>query len=315
MDCNKIAYAAFDILRDNLYAFLDFKLQAIYGEEWRPKACKKAKIFHSRNMVGFDILQLNSLLHTHYSEIFQDSKGSMAKDILKIIKFYRNRVMHQHLLRPTEAYRVLDLMVLFLDNIKLRDKTIINYRRDLLKYLYEHEFSNELPLDEPYYEDLDSTSDFNHYYVPVPESQCKADSLLNILKKTGHRKVIIYCDSRSDYDVLEYCLCNQEWDLICLDNTTNTHQFDQIMRILRSSNRAVLLYLGVIITKGMLENISLVINYEIPRDYMNSSARLDVLDVSSQIPEVINFIQEGDMDAIRDYEHFSSTELKILQLD
>jgi hypothetical protein len=312
MDGNTVSYRALNIFRDKLYIFIDFHLSTIYGKSWRVEASRNAKIRIPRESDSMDLPQLISLFYTHYVSLKRHLPFYFPKQVLNIIKSLRNQIMHQQVLGPDEAYRLLDLIKSFLDAIELPDSTILELRRELIKQLYEQEFQGEVRRHDAGFKDEISSLILKHYYVLAPEGDRKTEILVRILQTARHDKVVVYSDTISEYEMLQSRLHNDSWDLICADDNMEESALQSISAIIRESSSIILLSYGFSIVPDLDDEISLVINYTIPRDYTTFVYRMQVLDSCSSYPEVINFLRQVEMNAINAYKCWSGAEIQEL---
>lgn len=129
-DASKL-YDAFLSFRNTLYDCLYKKIMG------------KDPIRGSRKSSNIDVCKLIAIF-------FDPPKGivfwTVSKQILGIILFYRNNLMHMQEFSPYEKFRLLDLMGFFLDTIKRTDKKDIcinNLKQEFLMKLYSEEDIDE----------------------------------------------------------------------------------------------------------------------------------------------------------------------------
>lgn len=315
MDGNTISYQALDILRDKLCSFLCVHLGKLYGENWVVEASRKAKIRVSLGTEGMDLAQVITLFYTHYADLKSQLPNYFPKQILNFIKSIRNIVMHQQVLGPAGAYRLVDLIKLFLDEIEAPDDRILNLRKELMKEMYQLELGGEIQVNNPGVANNTAVSIFKHYYVYASSSDVMPDLLVRILETASHSKAIVYCDTKLEYEILQSRLQNDKWDLICVDDAMDKITLQSISAILRKRHNVVLLAHGYILESDFTDKISLVVNFNIPRDITTLLQRLQVLKKCKNYPEVINFITDGDMDLIYSYQDWSNAEIQELSED
>lgn len=310
MDGNTVSYRALNIFRDKLYIFLDFHLSKTYGKRWRVEASRNAKIRIPRESDSMDLPQLISLFYTHYSSLKQHLPYYFPKHVLNIIKSLRNQIMHQQVLGPSEAYRLVDHIKSFLDAIQLPDSTILELRRDLIRQLYETELQGEVQRHDDDYKGNITSVIVKHYYVVALEGNHKAEVLVRILETASHNKAVVYCDTRLEYEILQSRLQNDSWDLICADDSMDEMTLQSISAIIRDSSSIILLFYGFNLVPDIDEEISLLINYNMPRDYTTFLQRMEVLSTCNLYPEVINFLRQVEMNAINAYKCWSDSDIQ-----
>jgi len=65
--------------------------------------------------------------------------------------------------------------------------------------------------------------------------------LVRILETARHDKAVVYCDTISEYEMLQSRLHNDSWDLICVDDTMDESALQSISAIIRESSSIILL--------------------------------------------------------------------------
>lgn len=146
-----LSFAAFNVFRDNLYIFMDQVLTESYGEGWRSKVYTRNGQYGDGD--SLDLSELGNLFYEKYNIFEKKLPKFFPKQLLSVIKAYRNRVMHQHALSYIDAYRVIDLMCWCLEEIKIQDKVLLGYRDKLFEYIHTN-----LPI---------------HEYIPIPKEESK----------------------------------------------------------------------------------------------------------------------------------------------
>ena len=315
MDGNTISYQALDILRDKLCSFLCMHLGKLYGENWIIEASKKAKIRVPHGAESMDLAQCIQLFYTHYSDLESQLPNYFPKHILHIIKSMRNKVMHQQVLGLDGAYRLVDLIKSFFDEINVSDDRIHNFRKDLIKQMYEQEVRQDVRIHSSSLEDIASANIFKHHYVYASSFDIMPDLLVKILETASHEKAIVYCDTRLEYEILQSRLQNYKWDLICVDDTMDEITLQSISAILVESQSIIILSHGYILESDFTDEISLVVNSKIPRDKTTLFKRLKVLKYCESYTEVINFITDREMELISAYQNWSNSEIQELSED
>jgi hypothetical protein len=224
--------------------------------------------------------------------------------------------MHQQSLGPEGAYRLVDLIKSFFDEIQVSDDRIMHFRKELIKQMYEQQNAEEIKMNNPGVENNISFPIFKHYYVYASSYDIIPDLLVKLIETASHHnKAIVYCDTRLEYEKLQYSLPNDRWVLICVDDTMDEIKLKSISATLIESQNVILLSYGYILQSEFTDKISLVVNSKIPRDKTTLFQRLKALRNCTSYPEVINFLTDGEMEFINEYEDWSNAKIEELSED
>ncbi len=240
---------------------------------------------------------------------------------------------------PGRVYDMIQRRALKLDHVKLfvldeademLSKGFKEQIYDIFKYMSEDVqcciFSATMPLEV-----LEVTSKFmrdpirilvkkeeltldgiKQFYIAIEREDWKMDTLADLYSTLTITQAIIYCNTRRKVDWLTEQMRAQDFTVSSIRGGDDMDQRERelIMSEFRSGSSRVLITTDLLARGIDVQQVSLVINYDLPTNRENYIHRIGRSGRHGRKGVSINFITEGDVAYLRDIEQFYCTEIK-----
>lgn len=145
------------------------------------------------------------------------------------------------------------------------------------------------------------------YYVAVDNENWKFDVLCDIYGSIAVSQAIIYCNSKKKADWLREKLHSQDFTAECIHGNMAQKEREGILKGFRNGDHRILLATDIIARGIDIQQVSLVINYDIPRYRETYIHRIGRSGRFGRKGMAINFITPDDLRSIKDIESFYCT--------
>merc|ERR1712153_184168 len=145
------------------------------------------------------------------------------------------------------------------------------------------------------------------FYVAVDQEEWKLDTLCDLYETLTITQAIIYCNARRKVDWLTESLHTRDFTVSALHGDMDQKERELIMREFRSGSSRVLITTDLLARGIDVQQVSLVINYDMPKDRENYIHRIGR---SGRKGVAINFITGDDVRQMRDIEQFYNTQIE-----
>jgi len=164
------------------------------------------------------------------------------------------------------------------------------------------------------------------FYIAIEEDGLKLDTLSDLYEELGfNRQAIIYCNTQRKVDWLSEKMADRDFSVSIMHAELDQQDKDRIMGEFRSRSSQVLISTDSLRDIEMQQEVSLVINYDLPANIENylhrigRSGRLfSTLNGSSSSTSkrvVINFVTLSDARHMKDIENHYHTQIDVLPMD
>ena len=153
------------------------------------------------------------------------------------------------------------------------------------------------------------------YYVAIDNENWKFDVLCDIYGSITVSQAIIYCNSKKKADWLREKLHSQDFTAECIHGNMPQKDREIILKGFRSGENRILLATDIIARGIDIQQVSLVINYDIPRYRETYIHRIGRSGRFGRKGMAINFITPDDIRSIKDIESFYCTCIEELPKD
>jgi len=150
------------------------------------------------------------------------------------------------------------------------------------------------------------------YYVDVNCEDWKYDVLCDIYQSMNICQAIIYVNTQKKCDILCERLCENNFAVSRIHGKMDQTQRNEIMKNFREGTTRVLLTTDLLARGIDVQQVSLVINYDIPNDLENYLHRIGRTGRYGKKGVAINFITKDDYSKVKEIEKFYSTQLEAL---
>ena len=153
------------------------------------------------------------------------------------------------------------------------------------------------------------------YYVDVENDEWKYDALADIYGNLTINQAIIYCNKRQKAEWLADKMIANGFTLNCIHGDMDVAERKKRMQDFRSGNVRVLISTDLLARGIDVQQVSLVINFELPPQRENYIHRIGRSGRYGRKGTAINILCKEERDALKDIEKFYSTTISELPND
>ena len=147
------------------------------------------------------------------------------------------------------------------------------------------------------------------FYVAVQEEKWKLDTLCDLYETLTINQAIIYCNTKHKVDWLADQMTRKDFTVSCLHGDMDQLERDSIMKEFRSGANRVLITTDLLARGIDIQQVSLVINYDIPFNRENYIHRIGRSGRFGRNGVAVNFVAQSEVSMLREIEQFYSTEI------
>jgi translation initiation factor 4A len=148
------------------------------------------------------------------------------------------------------------------------------------------------------------------FYVAIEQEEWKFDTLCDLYGTVTITQAIIYCNTKRRVENLTEQMLSKDFTVSCMHGDMDQKERDLIMREFRSGSTRVLITTDLLARGIDVQQVSLVINYDLPTNRENYIHRIGRSGRFGRKGVSINFITQGDVRYLRDIEEFYETQIK-----
>jgi len=153
------------------------------------------------------------------------------------------------------------------------------------------------------------------YYVPLQKEEWKFDALCDIYKQLNVNQALIYCNKRQRAEWLAEKMTAEGFPLSCIHGEMDVEERRNRMQAFRSGTVRVLISTDLLARGIDVQQVSLVINYELPAQRENYIHRIGRSGRYGRKGTAINLICQEEMNALKEIESHYQTVIKDLPDD
>merc|ERR1711906_26048 len=153
------------------------------------------------------------------------------------------------------------------------------------------------------------------FYIAVDREEWKLDTLCDLYETLTITQAIIYCNTRRKVDWLTESLHSRDFTVSALHGDMDQKERELIMREFRSGSSRVLITTDLLARGIDVQQVSLVINYDMPKDRENYIHRIGRSGRFGRKGVAINFITGDDVRQMRDIEQFYNTQIEEMPMN
>jgi translation initiation factor 4A len=150
------------------------------------------------------------------------------------------------------------------------------------------------------------------YYVAIDKDEWKLDTLCDLYESLTITQAIIYCNLRRKVDYLADQMTKRDFTVSTMHANLDQKERDLIMREFRSGSSRVLISTDLLARGIDVQQVSLVINYDLPMDMANYLHRIGRSGRFGRKGVAINFVTHNDARVMRDIERYYHTQIQEL---
>ena len=147
------------------------------------------------------------------------------------------------------------------------------------------------------------------FFVAVEREEWKLDTLCDLYETLTITQAIIYCNTRRKVDWLTEKMTERDFTVSAMHGDMDQRERDLIMREFRSGSSRVLITTDLLARGIDVQQVSLVINYDLPTNRENYIHRIGRSGRFGRKGVAINFLATGDVRYLRDIEQHYDTQI------
>jgi translation initiation factor 4A len=149
------------------------------------------------------------------------------------------------------------------------------------------------------------------FFVNVEKEDWKLDTLCDLYETLTVTQAVIFCNTRRKVDMLSEKMAAREFTVSCMHGDMTQQERDIIMKEFRSGSSRVLITTDLLARGIDVQQVSLVINYDLPTNKENYIHRIGRGGRFGRKGVAINFITDQDTAALRELESFYNTQVSL----
>ncbi|KAF9900523.1 translation initiation factor eIF4A [Linnemannia zychae] len=153
------------------------------------------------------------------------------------------------------------------------------------------------------------------FYVNVQREDWKLDTLCDLYETVTVTQAVIFCNNRRKVDWLTEKLQARDFTVSAIHGDMDQSKREVIMQEFRSGSSRVLIATDLLARGIDIQQISLVINYDLPNDKENYIHRIGRGGRFGRKGVSINFVTNDDTRMLREIEEFYSTQVLEMPMD
>jgi len=153
------------------------------------------------------------------------------------------------------------------------------------------------------------------FYVAVEREEYKLDTLCDLYETLTITQAIIYCNTRRKVDWLTDKMGQRDFTVSAMHGEMNQTERELIMKEFRSGSSRVLIATDLLARGIDVQQVSLVINYDLPSNRENYIHRIGRSGRFGRKGVAINFVTDDDVRTLREIEQFYNTKVEEMPMD
>jgi len=148
------------------------------------------------------------------------------------------------------------------------------------------------------------------FYISVDKEEWKFDTLCDLYDTLNITQAVIFCNTRRKVDFLTDKMRSKEFTVSSTHGDIGQKERDVILNEFRTGSSRVLITTDLLARGIDVQQVSLVINYDLPRNLENYIHRIGRSGRFGRKGVAINFVTTEDMRALRELEQFYNTQIE-----
>jgi len=153
------------------------------------------------------------------------------------------------------------------------------------------------------------------FYVAIEKEEWKLDTLCDLYETLTITQAIIYCNTRRKVDFLADQLTKRDFTISTMHAELDQKDRDLVMREFRSGSSRVLISTDLLARGIDVQQVSLVINYDLPQSTENYLHRIGRSGRFGRKGVAINFVTNNDVRTMKDIERYYHTQIEEMPMD
>jgi translation initiation factor 4A len=148
------------------------------------------------------------------------------------------------------------------------------------------------------------------FYVPVEREEWKLDTLCDLYDTLNITQAVIFCNTRRQVDWLTDKMRAREFTVSSTHGDVDQKEREAILNEFRTGSSRVLITTDLLARGIDVQQVSLVINYDLPRNLENYIHRIGRSGRFGRKGVAINFVTNEDGARLRELERFYNTQIE-----
>ena len=153
------------------------------------------------------------------------------------------------------------------------------------------------------------------FFVEVEKEEWKLDTLCDLYETLTITQAVIFCNTRRKVEWLTEKMTSRDFTISAIHGELEQGRRDVIMREFRSGSSRVLITTDLLARGIDVQQVSLVINYDLPTNRENYIHRIGRGGRFGRKGVAINFVTADDYRALKDIEAFYNTEVEEMPMN
>jgi len=153
------------------------------------------------------------------------------------------------------------------------------------------------------------------YYIAVEKEEWKLDTLCDLYETVTITQAVIFCNTRRKVDWLTEKLHQREFTVSAMHGDMEQKAREVLMKEFRSGSSRVLITTDLLARGIDVQQVSLVINYDLPSNRENYIHRIGRGGRFGRKGVAINFVTTDDVRMLREIEQFYNTQIDEMPLN
>ncbi|KAH0543055.1 translation initiation factor eIF4A [Glutinoglossum americanum] len=153
------------------------------------------------------------------------------------------------------------------------------------------------------------------FFIAVEKEDWKLDTLSDLYETVTITQAVIFCNTRRKVDWLTDKLTARDFTVSAMHGDMDQGQRDLIMKEFRSGSSRVLIATDLLARGIDVQQVSLVINYDLPANRENYIHRIGRGGRFGRKGVAINFVTAEDVRMMREIEQFYSTQIEEMPMN
>merc|ERR1712178_182083 len=153
------------------------------------------------------------------------------------------------------------------------------------------------------------------FYVAVEQEEWKLETLCDLYETMTVTQSIIYCNTRRKVDMLENEMSKRDFTVSVIHADLDQESRNLVMRQFRSGSSRVLISTDLLARGIDVQQVSLVINYDLPQKVENYLHRIGRSGRFGRKGVAINFVTDREVRSMREIEKHYETQIEELPAD
>lgn len=153
------------------------------------------------------------------------------------------------------------------------------------------------------------------FFVAIEKEEWKLDTLCDLYETLTITQAIIYCNTRRKVDWLQQEMQKRDFTVSTMHSDLDQKERELIMREFRSGSSRVLISTDLLARGIDVQQVSLVMNYELPSNLENYLHRIGRSGRFGRKGVAINFVTQQTWPQLKELEKYYATQIEEMPMD